>query len=120
MANPNSQDIEVVRGDDDDKIIEFSTDVANLDDVWFTVREVWRTADDADDDAVVYQARLSTGGFEIGSTDAQLRLLIPSAQTTTWGSDRYVYDVQVAASGKVITTQRGFIMMTPDATASIA
>ncbi len=120
MATPITQNIVVVRGDDDDKIITFAVDVANFDDVWFTVRESWRTEADAGDGAVVFQARLSTGGLLPGSTDAQLKLPLPSAQTTTWWLDEYVYDVQVAAAGKITTTQRGVINMTADATASIS
>jgi hypothetical protein len=119
MAEPINQNIKVVRGDDDDKFIDFSTEVANLDDVWFTVREGWRVAETGDD-AVVFQARLTLGGLVAGSTDKQLRLPLPSAQTTTWGYDQYVYDVQVSASGKINTTQRGFVNMTPDVTASVA
>lgn len=118
MANPVIQHIEIVRGDDDDKIITFSVDVANFEDVWFTVRTAWRNATDVGDAGVVFQARLSAGGMVPGDASDQLRMPLPSAQTTTWWLEQYVYDVQVSAGGKIVTTQRGLIRMTADATAA--
>ncbi|UOF77319.1 hypothetical protein [Caudoviricetes sp.] len=119
MAGPNLQTIEVVRGDDDDKLIAFSIEVANFADAWFTIREGWRENEN-DDGGVVFQARLSNGGIQAYSSNTLL-LPLPHDQTTTWGFDAYVYDVQVlTTAGKVITTQRGTLRMTPDVTASVA
>jgi hypothetical protein len=121
MATPTEQNIVVVRGDDDDKIISFpGVDVADFEDAWFTVREKWRAEGDTSDSAVVFQAQLSVGGLSPGASSDQLRLPLPSARTTTWWRDQYAYDVQVLASGKITTTQRGLIRMTADVTASIA
>jgi hypothetical protein len=121
MGTPNTQNIVVVRGDDDDKIITFpGVDVADFDDAWFTVREQWRVEGDAADSAVVFQAQLSIAGLLPGASSDQLRLPLPHARTATWWRDRYVYDVQVLAGGKITTTQRGQLTMTADATASIA
>jgi hypothetical protein len=69
---------------------------------------------------VVFQAKMSTGGMQAGSTSKQLRLPLPSAQTTTWWFSQYVYDVQVSAGGKITTTQRGILRVEPDVTASLA
>jgi hypothetical protein len=117
MSRPNIQNILVVRGDDDDKIIDFSANISDFDDVWFTVREGWR--DNGDDSGAVFQAKLSLGGLSAGLTNKQLRLALPNAVTTTWWLPRYVYDVQVVASGKVVTTQCGRIHMIKDVTASV-
>lgn len=118
MTNPPNENIAVVRGDDADKIIEFLNnddplDFSNFDDVWFTVLEKWSTVG-----TPVFVARLTEGGLVPGNTAQQLRLPLPRAETATWGKDQYVYYVRVLASEKVITTQRGWIHVIPDASSA--
>jgi len=119
MSAPAQQSIDIVRGDDDDKLITFSVDVVNFEEVWFTVRESWRL-NEADDTGAIFQATIANGRLQPYSADTLL-LLLPHAVTSGWAFDSYVHDVQVlTTTDKVITTQRGTVRMTPDTTATVA
>lgn len=125
MPSPPLERFSVVRGDDRERIISFfdsetnaPVPLADIANVWFTMREGWAAAEE-DDAAAIFQASLLGGGI-LPEGASSVRLTLPHAATAAWMADEYVYDVQVSTvAGLLTTTQRGFVRIEPDVTRAV-
>ncbi len=110
MTQPLIQAIALTRGDDYAAVLTFDQPVAGFTAMRFTVRESWAVAETDNTDAALTVLLTATSTYTAS-------LELTSAQTLALQFDRYVYDIQVTTgAGKVYTTQRGELRMTPDVT----
>lgn len=113
MTEPRTESIRVTRGDDYGATFTFDQPVASFAEMRFTIREDWASAETDNADASLTTTLVGSGTYT-----ADLQLSHADTLTLTLASGQYVYDVQIttASGGKIYTTQRGMLRVTPDAT----
>ncbi len=120
MTQPVRQNLFAERGDTTAWTITFTQPLSAFVEIWFTVRDGY-AEEQADDADAVSQLKLSNGGITPTGADTA-SAEFSSAQTSAWSAEmQLTYDVQVrTTTGKIYTTQIGFIQLGPDVTRSTA
>ena len=99
----------LTRGDDYAATVTFDQAVAAFSEMRFTVRSAWAESQTDNSDADLNVTLTATGTYTA-------LLTLTADQTVALLGPEYVYDIQVTASGKKYTTQRGRLRVDPDAT----
>lgn len=116
MTQPRNQDIILTRGDDYSAVFTFTQPIADLDEIWFTVRTSYAIVTDTDNTDATLELTLTDADF-VSTGIYTVELNISNTDTLTLVEDRYVYDVCVRTdAGKIYTTQIGKLKVLPDVT----
>lgn len=119
MGTPRRQDVRHTRGDTWLRAITLEDAlVADVAELWFTVRDKWPAAGETDVSAIT-QVKLSDGAF-IPIDDKSYACRVEAAATTLWVNVSYVYDVQAKLlDGSDFTIVWGVINIDNQATLSL-
>jgi hypothetical protein len=109
MTRPRIETIELTRGDDFSATVTFDQPVSGFAEMRFTIRETWATRE-ADNDTATFTTLLTPSGTYTADFD------IPHASAVAFEFSEYVHDIEVVTNaGKRYTTQRGPVLIAPDA-----